>query len=730
MVPPGYLQGGTDMGGSIVIAEKPSQARNLREALGNRYGRILSARGHIFKLAEPAEVNDAWKKWSYDVLRPEAGFYPLRPDNSHGKDKLIAEIKAALKEADRVIIATDCDREGQAIGENILRYFKFKGEVLRAMFSAEDPVSLRQSFEALKPNDHYRPLYAAAVARAQSDQISNLTATRAVTIALKPHGMKGAIGIGRVKTPTMGIVCAREREIQGFEPRPYFDLWVDVSDGKEVLRLKHFPAHEARVFDQDLAQKIIASFDPWKGPLQVTFEKKKQPPPRLMDLPLLQQRAARWGWSAQKTLDVAQRLYETHKVTTYPRAETKYLPEAEKQNAQAMLDGLRELPFVKVAYEKPTYRMGKRGCFSDEGLAGASHHAIIPNFKTRDKWARVVAVLSGDERRLFELIALSYTAAIGPDRLYDRTEISLMAGQRKFAASGIVERQPGWREALGADPDASKKSDAEAAAILPPWKDRQIVDAVKAGADKKTTKPPTRFNEGTLIKAMQEAWKYARDPKTAERLKGAAGIGTPATRASILEGLKTQNLFEVIDKHLAPSTLALAIYDVLLKETPEILDPAATAEMELALDGILKGEQDPRTVVDTIVARAAALAAKMEQRGQSGTKLDIDFTAKPSPKMLQAARAKAKRMGTRLPKGATTDRKICSEFLGPRPQGNGPSDAQLASARKIASDANVDLPDAVLGDRAALSAFIKKNKGKLPKRGAKSEGIKDKHDRR
>ncbi|MFT5786528.1 MAG: DNA topoisomerase-3 [Ascidiaceihabitans sp.] len=708
------------MSDSLVIAEKPSQARNLRDALGNRFGRILSARGHIFRLAEPAEVNVSWKKWSYEVLRPESGFYPLRPDKSHGKDKLIAEIKAALKDADRVIIATDCDREGQAIGENILRYFKYKGEVLRAMFSAEDPVSLRQAFDALKPNEQFRPLYSAAVARAQSDQIANLTATRAVTMALKPYGMKGAIGIGRVKTPTMGIVCAREREIQVFEAKPYFDLWVDVGDGKDVLRLKHFPAHEARVFENDLAQQITASFDPWHGSLKVTFEKKKQPPPRLMDLPLLQQRAARWGWSAQKTLDVAQSLYETHKITTYPRAETKYLPEIEKNNAQAMLDGLRDLPFVKVAYETPTYRMGKRGCFSDEGLAGASHHAIIPNSKTRDKWARVLSALSSDERRLFELIALSYTAAIGPDRLYDRTEMSLMASDRKFAASGIVEQQPGWREALGADPDASKKSNAEAAAILPPWKDRQIVDALKAGADKKTTKPPARFNEGTLIKAMQEAWKYAHDPKTAERLKGAAGIGTPATRASILEGLKTQNLFEVVNKHLVPSTLALAIYDVLLKEAPEILDPAATAEMELALDGILKGEQNPRTVIDTIVARAAALAAKMEQRGQSGTKLDIDFTAKPSPKMVQAARSKAKRMGMQLPKGAATDRNICSKFLGPRPEGNSPSDAQIAFALKIASEAKLDLPEATLGDRTALSAFIKKNKSKLSKSGAKS----------
>ena len=141
--------------------------------------------------------------------------------------------------------------------------------------------------------------------------------------------------------------------------------------------------------------------------------------------------------------------------------------------------------------------------------------------------------------------------------------------------------------------------------------------------------------------------------------------------------------------------------------------------MELALDGILKGEQNPRAVVDAIVARAAALAAKMEQLGQSGTKLDIEFTAKPSPKMVQAARSKAKRMGVRLPKGAATDRTTCSKFLGPRPEGSGPSDAQLAFARKIASEARLELPEATLLDRAALSAFIKKNKGKLPKSGGK-----------
>ena len=708
---------------SIVICEKPSQARNLRAAIGSRYGRILAARGHLLRLSEPEEVNPNWKTWSYDVLRPESGFYPLKVDRRDGKGALLDEIESALKEAGRVIIATDCDREGQAIGENLLRFFKFKGDVLRAMFNAEDPASLQAAFEDLKSNATYRPLYQAAVARAQGDQIANLTATRVVTLSLKPAGMRGALGIGRVKTPTMGIVCRREREIAAFKRRNFYEPWVDVTGDGSELRLIHRPGGEDRIFDAAALNDLIDTASHWAGPVAVKQERKSQKPPRLMDLPALQSRAGRWGWPASKTLEVAQSLYADHKLITYPRAENRYLPEVEIGNAGAMLSGLKTLPFCQVGFDEPVIRKGKSGSFSDKALEGSSHHAVVPNVRTVDQWTQTLGALSDGELKLFKLIAKSYLAAIAPDRVYDRTEVSAEIGGRAFSRAGVVDREPGWRAVFTTDPDApdadtEKDANDTDESPLPAWEDGQKVSAKDAGIDEKVTKPPSRYTEGSLIKAMQDAWRFSDDPAVIARLKESAGIGTPATRGNILDGLKRQNLIDVKSGKLHASDLAMALHDVLETEAPEFLDPAATAEMELALDGLLKGEGDPRQVVDALVARAADLAGRMGRRG-AGRPIEVDIKVKPSPKMLAAAKAKAKREGVSLPRGATTDRSICEAFLGTRPEGNAPSKAQIGFARKIAESAGINLPEDIASDRKALSDWIDANHSALPKVAAK-----------
>src|ERR671910_3897278 len=190
----------------VFIAEKASRARDTRAAIGDRHGRILPAEGHLLRLAEPEEVDPAWRRWSFTLLKPE-GLYPTKLDRGGNKAAKFEAIRQALRGASRVIIATDCDREGQLIGQEILEHLRFKGEVLRAMFTAQDPTTLRQAFSSLRPNADYRHLYAAAVARRQADQIFNLSLTRAATRALVPAGARGIIGIGRVKTPTLAIVC-------------------------------------------------------------------------------------------------------------------------------------------------------------------------------------------------------------------------------------------------------------------------------------------------------------------------------------------------------------------------------------------------------------------------------------------------------------------------------------------------------------------------------------------
>ena len=199
----------------LIITEKTSQARDLRAALGDRFGQILPAEGHLLRLAEPHEVNAAWRTWACVLLKPD-GLYPTQPRPRATSPPSSKAIAAALKRCDEVILATDCDREGQLIGQEILEHLRYRGTVRRALFTAQDPKSLRQAFDKLKPNRELRPLYEAAVARQQADQIFNLSLTRTATRTLLARGTKGVIGIGRVKTPTLAIVCLRELEIRDF----------------------------------------------------------------------------------------------------------------------------------------------------------------------------------------------------------------------------------------------------------------------------------------------------------------------------------------------------------------------------------------------------------------------------------------------------------------------------------------------------------------------------------
>ena len=206
----------------IVITEKASQAKDVRAAVGSRYGSILAAEGHLLDLLEPGDVVPAWKQWTPILLRPD-GLYGTRPASGGNKAAKLKAIHDALRTAKRVWLATDCDREGQLIGQEILEHYQYRGEVLRVLFTAQDPQTIRDAFGRAKPNGEYAHLYAAAVARRQADQIYNLSLTRTATVILG-RGARAVIGVGRVKTPTLAIVCRRELEIRQFVAIPYFEI--------------------------------------------------------------------------------------------------------------------------------------------------------------------------------------------------------------------------------------------------------------------------------------------------------------------------------------------------------------------------------------------------------------------------------------------------------------------------------------------------------------------------
>ena len=404
------------MADQIVITEKNSQAKDIRAAVGSRYGDILPAEGHLFDLLEPEDLVPAWKRWSPILLRPE-GLYGTKPAQGGNKAAKLKAIREALRWAKRVWLATDCDREGQLIGQEILEHYGYRGQVMRVLFTAQDSQTIRDAFAGAKPNSEYASLYAAAVARRQADQIYNLSLTRTATVVLG-RGAKGVIGVGRVKTPTLAIVCKRELEIRNFVPVAYFEVVATANVAGGRFRMRHAP--QERIVRREIAQDIVNAARGFEGPLGVRVEEKRQGPPKLHDLPSLQKFcSSRFGWPAAKTLEVAQELYDGQgkKIITYPRAEVRYLPESLIKDVPRIVAGLRVgKSFSAIpAPEPPIIRKGASGSFYDKGLEGASHHAVIPNINTVDDLREIWPRLSIDERKLFDVIARAYLAAVMPD---------------------------------------------------------------------------------------------------------------------------------------------------------------------------------------------------------------------------------------------------------------------------------------------------------------------------
>src|ERR1700680_4033117 len=604
----------------IVITEKTSQAKDIRSAVGSRYGDILPAEGHLFDLLEPEDVEPAWKRWSPILLRPE-GLYGTRPAEGGNKASKLRAIREALRTAKRVWLATDCDREGQLIGQEILEHYHYRGQVMRVLCTAQDPQTIRDAFDRAKPNAEYANLYAAAVARRQADQIYNLSLTRTATVILG-KGARRVIGVGRVKTPTLAIVCKRELEIRDFVPLAYFEVAATAKVDGGRFQMRHAP--QDRLVRGEIAEEVLKAAEGFEGALAVRVEDKRQGPPKLHDLPSLQKLcSSRFGWPASKTLDVAQELYDGpgKKIITYPRAEVRYLPQSLISDVPRMLAGLRaRQSFSAIPLpDPPVVRRGRSGMFYDKGLEGASHHAVIPNFNTIDKLPEIWPRLSSDEKKLFDVIARAYLAALMPDFRYRQTTATLDVRGFEFRASG---RQPidfGWRAAFPDWQPAAEKGDE--AQLLPGLRNGEIAQLQDPKIEDKETRPPPRYNEGTLIEAMQNAWRFVDNEVLRERLKEAKGIGTPATRAEIIGGLKKQSFLTAQGKNIVPTESGLSLFGVLKQADPALVDPGVTAQLECLLDEVVIGKQEMVGAIDAVCSVAERIIGKLKEGAVGGPPL-------------------------------------------------------------------------------------------------------------
>jgi DNA topoisomerase-3 len=538
------------------------------------------------------------------------------------------------------------------------------------------------------------------------------------------------IGIGRVKTPTLAIVCKRELEIRNFVPLAYFEVVATANVAGGQLQMRHAPRD--RIVRREIAEDVLKAAEGFEGALAVRVEDKRQGPPKLHDLPSLQKLCgSRFGWPASKTLEVAQELYDGQgkKLITYPRAEVRYLPASLISDVPRIVAGLRAgQSFSAIPLpDPPVIRRSASGTFYDKGLEGASHHAVIPNVNTIDKLPEVWPRLSSDEKRLFDVIARAYLSALMPDFRYRQTTATLNVRGFEFRAAGRQPIDLGWRAAFPDWQPADEKGDE--AQLLPPLRNGETAQLQDPKIENKETRPPPRYNEGTLIEAMQNAWRFVDDEVLRERLKEAKGIGTPATRAEIIGGLKKQGFLIAQGKNIVPTEAGLSLFGILEQADPALVDPGLTAQLECLLDDVVVGKQEMVGAIDAVCDVAQRIIGKLTEGAAAGGPPFIGASVEngagaypPTPAMKRFADSLVRQKGIKPPPGYKTSISICRAFLKEhapkkadgealgKAEPKSASPAQLLYAAKIALGKGVVIPDEAKATSAAMAAWIDSNK--------------------
>lgn len=624
---------------TVYLCEKPDQGRIIAKALGGgkpAQGGISGSGwavtwgfGHLLTPYMPQDYDEDLKRWEWDPL-------PIVPDKFRFKTKdsmsgkQLAAIRKFFSSAGEVVIATDADREGELIAYEILNELNWKGTTKRLWLSDLTIPAVQKALSQLRDARETRPLYWAAAGRTYADWIVGMNLSRAATLKLAARGAK-PMSVGRVQTPVLALIVDLERKIRNFKPEDYYEIKAQVAAGSGTLVMRHAPPPEKRIKDIAAAQKMRDAAHGARGPLSVKTDAKTQAPPALFDLNALQQECnARFGWSADKSLKVMQALYEQHQILTYPRTDSTALPEEHRSNIPTIRDNLVALPDLAHLAPGLASPQQRRSVYNDAKVT--AHHAIVPT----NKPARL-SELSEDERRLYLLVCRTWAAAHLPDMEYLQTTVTMDANGVPLKASGRQITAPGWKIAFqdpgGAEVDAAKdeKNDdaEEVSTALPPLKDGEQGMVEKAELEAKKTKPPTRFTEKSLLQAMKNVATHVEDPAAKKRLKETSGIGTPATRANVIETLKQRDYVKIQKRQIVPTDTAYTLIDAIRATAPSYADPAMTAQWEDVLDNIASSQdaQLTKRFVDGIAdivrkdisqIKESSLKAMESSGGQTG----------------------------------------------------------------------------------------------------------------
>lgn len=543
--------------GRCFIAEKPSMAGDLAQVLGVvkrhpthyecKNGDVVTwCFGHLLEQAKPEAYDERIKEWAlaYLPVIPPTGAWKkfLKPDA--GIKKQFNAITSLVKECDVVVNAGDPDREGNLLVDEVLEKIGNKKSTLRLWLHALNESDIKKALAAMKPNSSYAGHTAAAEARSRADWLIGMNFTCGFTVGWQSKGNAGTIHIGRVQTPTLWLVVERDREIENFKPVDYFVAKFDFihKNGTFAVTWQVKPDSpgvdaDGRLLDRSVAEALVAKLHQAQGRVsKVKSEHHRKSPPLPFSLADIQKAANNiYGYSPDKVLGLCQALYETHKLTSYPRTDCGYLPEAQFAEAPDVISAVKgtmgnqfDCPCqLDMSYRSPAWNDSKV----------TAHHGIIPTAKAGN-----FAALSQDEQNIYRLVVRNYLAQFAPLYVYESTSITVEAESEEFVANGKVNKQLGWRLLFGADETDEKELPLPAVAQHDPG----VLSTGRVVAN--VTKPPARFNGGSLIEAMENAHRFIADERIRKNLKKCEGLGTPATRAGIVKNLVDRGYIETLGK--------------------------------------------------------------------------------------------------------------------------------------------------------------------------------------
>lgn len=574
----------------VVIAEKPSVAREIAKVFGataKREGYIEGkgytftwAFGHLLQLAPPQEYG--YYRWSVQNLPMLPPKFKLCVRKVGSKEGLIDDpgakkqldvIRKLFDEATEIIVATDAGREGELIFRYIYYYLKCKKPFRRLWISSQTDEAIKEGFRSLKPGSDYDALFNSAHCRSQSDWLVGMNATQALSLA---SCTKSVLSLGRVQTPTLAMICARYEENKSFVPQVYHQVAIQVDKDGQLFRAISNDSYKTRQEAQqvlDGVEDVATGFPAGGHIVNVEGKPRKEPPPLLHDLSSLQQEAnKRKGFTAEQTLGILQNLYEG-KLVTYPRTGSRYIGDDVFATVPALITGATEHPlFGKQAVQLSNAKLSKR---SVNAKKVTDHHAILPT--TERPYP-----LSADQQAVYDMVVGRMLEAFSGDCIKEITKITVQSGT-KFTASGTVIREAGWHSVFN-DKDEEKK-DEENAALPKVTKGENLPVTNKAILDKQT-KPKPLYNEASLLKALETAGKEIEDEELRDAMKD-SGLGTPATRAAIIETLIKRNYIVREKKNLVPTAVGLSVYGVVKDQ--QIAQAELTGSWEKRLEEIRSG---------------------------------------------------------------------------------------------------------------------------------------------